>query len=184
MEPRCRKCGRPLHDPQSIARGMGPSCAGIAPKGRRYVSTRSAHDGSSHATGGNNGTGTGLFSSPEDGRKRVPEVLESFPADLVGLVLSAPEPGSIATCVRKYSRQKENKWQPVRLLKQIRRTCIEHRLPFWPGLSMKSQPIPCIPWGEHDWKIGENGRVINKDELVAYRGRYGIVTRELTQTTV
>jgi hypothetical protein len=25
---RCIKCGRPLRDPESIARGMGPECAG------------------------------------------------------------------------------------------------------------------------------------------------------------
>ena len=25
---RCKKCGRPLRDPESIARGMGPECAG------------------------------------------------------------------------------------------------------------------------------------------------------------
>ena len=26
---RCTKCGRPLRDPESIARGMGPECANI-----------------------------------------------------------------------------------------------------------------------------------------------------------
>lgn len=184
MEPRCKKCGRPLRDPQSIARGMGPACAGIAPKGRRYVSTRSARHGSSHAAGRDNCTGTSLFSFAEEGRRSVPKVLEAFPSDLLGLVLSAPAPGAIATCVRNYSWKKENKLQPVRLLKQIRRTCIEHRLPFWPGLSMKNQPIPCIPWGEQGWRIGDNGRVINKDELIAYLSRYGIIAQDLTQTTV
>jgi hypothetical protein len=114
----------------------------------------------------------------------VPEALEAFPSDLVGLVLSPPAPGAIRICVRKYSRKKETKLQPVRLLKQIRRTCIEHRLPFWPGLSMKNQPLPCIPWGEQGWKIGDSGRVINKDELIAYLGRYEIIAQNLTQTTV
>ena len=32
-KPRCSKCGRPLSDPKSIARGMGPVCAGLT--GRR-----------------------------------------------------------------------------------------------------------------------------------------------------
>jgi hypothetical protein len=120
----------------------------------------------------------------EDSQSRIPKVLEVFPSELVNLVLSAPEPGSIAAWVKKYSGQKQNKLQSIRLLKQIRRTCIEHRLPFWPGLSMKSEPIPCIPWGEHGWKIGENGRVIDKDELVSYLGRYGIIAQDLTQTTL
>lgn len=26
-QPRCRRCGRPLHSPASVARGMGPECA-------------------------------------------------------------------------------------------------------------------------------------------------------------
>ncbi|HSW63814.1 MAG TPA: DUF6011 domain-containing protein [Dissulfurispiraceae bacterium] len=31
MKPRCKKCGRTLRDPLSIARGMGPECSGAAP---------------------------------------------------------------------------------------------------------------------------------------------------------
>lgn len=34
MEPRCKKCGRILSNPISIARGMGPKCAGISGGGR------------------------------------------------------------------------------------------------------------------------------------------------------
>lgn len=33
--PKCSKCGRPLTNPASIARGMGPECAGTAGTGRR-----------------------------------------------------------------------------------------------------------------------------------------------------
>ena len=29
MESRCKKCGKVLRDPESIARGMGPKCAGV-----------------------------------------------------------------------------------------------------------------------------------------------------------
>lgn len=183
MEARCKKCGRPLRDPQSIARGLGPACAGVAAKGRRYASARSAHRGRGYAAGGDNRAEMILIAGTEGNERRVPEPLKAFPSDLVGLVLSAPPPGSITDCVRKYSQQRENDLQPARLLKQIRRTCIEHRLPFWPGLSMKSGPIPCIPLGEHGWKIGENGRVIGKDELVAYLSRYGIIAQDQVQTT-
>jgi len=35
MKPRCKKCGRVLSDPVSIARGMGPKCAGISGGGRK-----------------------------------------------------------------------------------------------------------------------------------------------------
>lgn len=35
MKPQCKKCGRVLSHPESIARGMGPKCAGIAGGGRK-----------------------------------------------------------------------------------------------------------------------------------------------------
>jgi len=38
QRPRCKKCGRPLKSPASIARGIGPECAGIKPQGRRVHS--------------------------------------------------------------------------------------------------------------------------------------------------
>lgn len=34
IKPRCKKCGKVLSDPESIARGMGPKCAGIFGRGR------------------------------------------------------------------------------------------------------------------------------------------------------
>ena len=182
MEPKCKKCGRPLRDPLSIIRGMGPACAGIASKGRGYGSIRSARHAPSPATGNENGEGTSVSPVPGENQRRVPEALEAFPPDLVDLVLAAPAPGAIAACIRDYSRQRKKKLQPFRLLKQIRRTCIEHRLPFWPGLSIRNQPLPCIPWGEQDWKIGDHGRVINTNELLAYLSRYGIITQDLTET--
>lgn len=40
--PKCSKCGRPLTNPESIARGMGPECAGVSGNGgRRSVHIRS-----------------------------------------------------------------------------------------------------------------------------------------------
>ena len=40
-QPRCKKCGRRLKSPMSIARGMGPKCAGITPKSGKSVRIRS-----------------------------------------------------------------------------------------------------------------------------------------------
>lgn len=47
---RCSKCGRPLRDAESIARGMGPVCAGK--KGKRRGNVGGAGKGASVAVGG------------------------------------------------------------------------------------------------------------------------------------
>lgn len=93
-----------------------------------------------------------------------------FPSDLVDLVLSALPAGSIAARVKSYARcnKEEGKILSITLLKHIRHLCIELRLLFWHGLSQNLEPIPCIPHGESDWKLRENGRIMSKDELVAY----------------
>lgn len=178
MEVRCKKCGKPLHDPVSIARGMGPGCAGIATSGKSFSSRYKLHQGMMCSVVGETHTGLNLVSSADDSQSRIPKVLEGYPPDLVNLVLSVPQPGSIAAWIKKCSGTKKTTLLPIQLLKQIRRTCIEHRLLFWPGLSMKLEPIACIPQGNDDWKIGEKGRVINKDQLITYLSKYGIIARE------
>lgn len=35
IQPRCTKCGKVLRDPESIARGKGPICAGVSGGGHR-----------------------------------------------------------------------------------------------------------------------------------------------------
>ena len=40
-QPRCKKCGRQLKSPLSIANGMGPKCAGIKPTSGRNVRVQS-----------------------------------------------------------------------------------------------------------------------------------------------
>ena len=180
MEAHCKKCGRPLHDPVSVARGMGPKCAGIASTGRGFRSRQRLLNGTVYPLGGKRHTTLNLFSLVEDSQNGVSEILQQFPSDLVELVLSAPTAGSIASRVKLYSRRKrsENDARPATLLKQIRHMCIEFRLSFWPGLSRNLEPIPCIPCGENDWKIGEDGRVLSRDELVSYLSRYGIITQK------
>lgn len=179
MEARCKKCGRPLRDPVSIARGMGPNCAGIASTGSSFRLNRQVQSGAVYPSVGKSHASMNLFSFGEEHQKGVPATLEKFPCDLLDLVLSAPAAGSIAARVKTYSRRKKrNGVHPAILLKQIRRMCIEFRLLFWPGLSKNLEPIPCIPCGENDWKIGEDGRVLSRDELVSYLSRYGIITQK------
>jgi hypothetical protein len=40
-QPKCKKCGRRLKSPMSIARGMGPKCAGITVTSGKSVHVRS-----------------------------------------------------------------------------------------------------------------------------------------------
>ena len=40
-QPKCKKCGRRLKSPISIARGIGPKCAGITATSRKSVRVRS-----------------------------------------------------------------------------------------------------------------------------------------------
>ena len=179
MEVRCKVCGKPLRDPISMARGMGPKCAGVASSGKAYHVSQQRR-GSAYLCNASVQAPTNLFSFEVEQMHLIPETLRRFPSDLVNLVLSAPAAGSIASRVKLYSRRRKdsNNPDPAKLIKQIRRTCIDCRLQFWPGLSMNLRPIPCIPHGEDDWKLGENGRVISKDELVAYLSRYGIISGE------
>lgn len=180
MQSRCQKCGKPLRDPHSIARGMGPKCAGVASSGRRFRLHRQADSGTAYPPVGATDSTLNLFSFVGNCQDGVPPALKKFPVDLLELVLSAPAPGSIATQIKLYSggKRKQSGIPAGTLLKQIRRLCIEFRLIFWPGLSMNLEPIACIPYGQDDWKIGENGRVLSKNELVAYLSRYGMISQE------
>jgi len=183
MEIYCKVCGRSLRDPVSIARGMGPTCASVANGGKSFPSSRHVHSGTAYSSIGENHATTNLFSFVGERQDNVPETLRRFPSDLVDLVLSAPAAGSIAARVKLHSHRRHHNdgVHPAKMLKQIRRMCIEFRLIFWPGLSMNLEPIPCIPYGEKDWKLGENGRICSKEELVAYLARYGIISSQLME---
>ena len=183
MSVRCRVCGKPLRDPISIARGAGPTCAGISRGRKSYRSTARVTGESVYLFSGGNHAATPLFSFVEERQSRIPETLRRYPSDLVQLVLSPPAAGSIGNQLKLHrgNRRNNKSIHPAKRLKQIRRMCIEFRLLFWPGLFKKLEPIPCIPYGENDWKIGENGKVCTKDELLSYLTRYDIITSQVGQ---
>ena len=194
-EVRCIKCGRPLRDPASIARGMGPECAGVNDGRRskyrgRVRSHRSPYD---TAPGREVVVTPAPFNLVEEGQrleeKPLGEVILSqssasldmlmqFPAELTRLVLSAPTTGAIARHLKKYSAKKTSggSLPPVRILQEIRRLCIELRLTFWPGLTNhQGQPIACLPYGEEGWKFENSEKVMSRQELEAYLSRYGLI---------
>ena len=192
---RCIKCGRPLSDPESIARGMGPECAGITGGHRkRYRSGVHLHGDSSYAAIGHGSAATPtLFTLVEEDvqpeeqpvveevsprKSGFAEILMQFPTDLVDLVLSAPAAGAITWHVKNYSKRKkklEGSTPPGRILQEIRRMCIDLRLTFWPGISDQGQQIACVPYGERDWRFENSDKVMSRQELEAYLSRYGII---------
>ena len=95
MSVRCRVCGKPLRDPISIARGAGPTCAGISRGRKSYRSTARVTGESVYLFSGGNHAATPLFSFVEERQSRIPETLRRYPSDLVQLVLSPPAAGSI-----------------------------------------------------------------------------------------
>jgi hypothetical protein len=194
-EVRCIKCGRPLRDPESITRGMGPECAGANGGHRkRYRSKLRSHDSSSYvAIGPGNTVMPTLFSLVEESQQieeqplakevlprksALTEILLQFPTDLIDLVLSAPAAGAIAMHVKNYSKKKKpaGTMPPGRTLQEIRRMCIDLRLTFWPGMSNhQGQQIACVPYGDEGWRFENSEKVMSRQELESYLSRYGMI---------
>jgi len=190
----CIKCSRPLRDPDSIARGMGPECAGVQGGHRiRYRSCVHSHGSSSYAAIGHSTAGIPtLFTLvDEDAQIEEQSVVEEvsthrsglaknlmqFPTDLVDLVLSAPATGAITKHVKNYSKKKPaGSMPPGRTLQEIRRMCIDLRLTFFPGMSNhQGQQIACIPYGDDGWRFENSEKVMSRQELESYLSRYGVI---------
>jgi hypothetical protein len=63
-KPRCKKCGRVLKSPASIARGLGPKCAGVSPESGKSVHTRNKwSSGKPYQSVGSSNMQTPLFPS-------------------------------------------------------------------------------------------------------------------------
>lgn len=180
MQLRCKKCGRFLRDPDSIARGMGPECASISGnRGKSSRVRRQKGSGSAYSVPGTNHTAMPLFTwiGNDDNQERVPDQLARFPSDLLDLVLSAPAAGTIALRVKSHGgkRSKHKGQSPIIALREIRRICIELRMLFWPGFSFNGAPLACIPCGDDNWRIGKDGREISAGDLLSYLSRYGVI---------
>lgn len=180
MQSRCKKCGRPLSSTESIARGMGPECAGVSAGGGKSVRTRKRNGyGTTYNVTNTNHAAMSLFawSGDTDKRERIPDELARFSPDLLNLVLSAPATGAIAMRVKSHRRKKSKlKGQsPILTLREIRRTCISLRMLFWPGFSFKGEPLACIPRSQNKWIIGQTGREISTENLISYLSRYGVI---------
>ena len=191
---RCIKCGRPLRDPQSIARGMGPECAGARGGHRKRYCSRVRSNGSSYSAAIAHGSAVTptLFTLVQERRhveqqplveeilphkSALTETWAQFPTDLIDLVLSAPATGAIAWHVKNYSKKKSSgSMPPGRILQEIRRMCIELRITFWPGMSNpQGQQLACVPYGDDGWKFENSEKVMSRQELESYLARYGII---------
>jgi hypothetical protein len=106
------------------------------------------------------------------------EIHMKYPTDLLALVLSAPAPGAIARQVKRYSKNKkpQSLVSPAQTLQEIRRTCIDLRLPFFPGMStLHGQQIACVPYGVDGWRFDNSEKVMSQQELESYLTRYGMI---------
>ena len=62
-KPRCKKCGRVLKSPASIARGIGSKCAGVSAPSGKSVHTRTKRSpGRAYQSTGSSSTQTPIFS--------------------------------------------------------------------------------------------------------------------------
>ena len=194
-EIRCIKCSRPLRDPDSIARGMGPECAGANGGHRRRYRTRVRSQGSSYYAASDDSTaGVPTLFTLVDGDEQAEEqpvveagsthssgfgeILTQFPTDLLDLVLSAPTSGAIAKHVKNYAKKKRpaGSMPPGRALQEIRRMCIVLRLTFFPGMStLHGQQIACVPYGDEGWRFENSEKVMSRQQLEAYLARYGMI---------
>ena len=194
-EIRCIKCGRPLRDPASIARGMGPECAGeTSGRRRKYRSGIHSRSGSFYAVVGQGSAAIPtLFGLVEENEPRAErpvveevsvrksgpaEILMQYPTDLIDLVLSAPAAGAIAWHVKKYAKKKKpaGSIPPGRTLQEIRRMCIDLRLTFFPGMSTpQGRQIACVPHGDEGWRFENSEKVMSRQELESYLSRYGMI---------
>jgi len=174
---------------------MGPECAGANGGHRkRYHSRVRSHSNSYYATISHGGAvNSTLFTLLEEGqhteeqslveevlprKSTLAEILTQFPTDLIDLVLSAPARGAIAWHVKNYSKKKKPEgWMPPgKILQEIRRTCIDLRLTFWPGMSNhQGQQIACVPYGDEGWRFENSEKVMSRQELEAYLSRYGMI---------
>lgn len=190
---RCKKCGRPLRDPDSIARGMGPECAGITGSQKDYMPGRKARRNLACLQENRGSTSPTLFTLVRKDEQTeeftvtgeealsgaLLDVTSQFPADLLNLVLSAPPPGAIASRDRHFSNRKKKgsgAINPGKALREIRRMCIDIRLAFWPGISDRGRPVACVPFGEDDWKFENTEKVLSRAELESYLARFGMIS--------
>lgn len=183
----CRKCGRLLRDPESIARGMGPECAGITgDRRKRFSFRRHIQRGSVYLQRTEGTTSPTLFSLVRE--KELEESLAGkedtlgcersdhfsrFPRDLVDLVLLVSPHGTGAS---HRARRKSERISRGKVLKEIRRMCIKSRLAFWPGVSRNGEPIACVPYGDDGWRFENSDRVLSSVELEAYLIRYRMIS--------
>ena len=194
-EVRCIKCRRPLRDPESIARGMGPECAGDTRGHQRqncsggrsrssfsYAAMTYAHPTTptllSLIDNNEQATDQQVVAQVSPCKNGLAEILMKYPTDLVDLVLSAPAPGAIAWQVKNYAKKKklQSSMHPGRTLQEIRRMCIDLRLTFFPGMSTpQGQQIACVPYGDEGWRFENSEKVITRQQLEDYLARYGMI---------
>ena len=154
QKPRCKKCGRVLRDPVSIARGMGPVCAGDTGRaGRRpQVCTR-------RSTG---------------------RAYDAVPCGAGGASATSPQQAPLpvqAAQVREAEQPKPatTKRERVRLARSQRKADFLARQPVQVGVNARTrEPVIYNPVGPDGW-VDNQGRQVSHEFLQSYLQRYQFI---------
>ncbi len=166
MKPTCRKCGRVLTSPESIARGMGPECAGDSGT-RRRVRTRSRRGGGRRydaVGGGHAGQQTlSLFAG------FTPQPAGPLPIAAAPMLTLPPAQPAAPAQVRAGKKAQA----AVRKERRAAHTQAFHaRQPFSVGLAPNLTDFVPVEGG---WQNVQTGRFSTHDDLRRYLERYGFI---------
>ena len=143
---RCKKCGRVLRDPVSIARGMGPVCAGDTGRAGRRPQVRARR-----LTGrAYNAIGTSTQQAPLP--VQAAQVREA----------EQPEPAT-------------TKRERIRLARSQRKADFLARQPVQVGVNARTrEPVIYNPVGPDGW-VDNQGRQVSHEFLQSYLQRYQFI---------
>lgn len=143
---RCKKCGRVLKSPESIARGMGPECAGAPPGKGRSPHVRSR---------GRSGKAYQVYES-------------STQLALTAIALPDEKPKKLSA---KEKRLLDAKAKRAERLKKF-----QARERFQAGrLAGSNMPLFYSPTDNGCWLSEFSQKIMSADELLAYLKRYNFV---------
>lgn len=142
---RCKKCGRVLKSPDSIARGMGPECAGVTPRKGKSPRARSR--------------------SPSG---KTYQVYESGTQLALTAISTPGEPKKLSAAEKRRLDAKAKRAERLKKFQERERFHAGR-------LIGSNKPLFYSPVGNDCWLSEFNQKTISTEELLAYLKRYNFV---------